>query len=175
MEGIQSKVDGFFPKNKEIPVESIQIKEELRKLCEKNQCGYYNKNWTCPPAVGSLEEGEKRVKKYTKFILVYDVYELKSSFDLKGMMAGAKDFSDRLLKLKKEIGNSTNFMMLGAGGCRLCEKCAYIDGEECKRPEDAIISCEAHGIDVMSLMKQHGLKYNNGVNTVTYIGGVLHS
>mgnify|MGYP001108162392 CR=1 FL=1 len=174
MKEIQSKVDNYFPLNKEVPVESIQIKPEVRTLCEKNQCGNYNKNWTCPPAVGSLEESEEKIRKYKSFIIVYSVYPLKNSFDLRGMMDGAKEFNDRLLKLKKDIDKSKDIMVLGAGACTLCDKCFYIDQKKCRRPDDAIISCEAFGIDVMTLMKENELKYNNGANTVTYIGGVLY-
>lgn len=89
-------------------------------------------------------------------------------------MDGAKEFNDRLLKLKKDIDKSKDIMVLGAGACTLCDKCFYIDQKKCRRPDDAIISCEAFGIDVMTLMKENELKYNNGANTVTYIGGVLY-
>lgn len=174
MNEIQTKINNHFPLNKEIPIESIEIREEVRSLCEKNQCGNYNKNWTCPPAVGSLEECKDKMTKYKRIIVVYDIYQYKNAFDFKGMMDGGKDFSDRLLELKNDITKDKDAMFLGAGGCRLCEKCAYIDAEKCRRPDDAIISCEAHGIDVMALMKNNGIKYNNGKNTVTYVGAVLY-
>ena len=155
-------------------MESIEIKDEMRTLCEKNQCGNYNKNWTCPPAVGSLEECRDKIKKYKAAIVVYNIYQYKNSFDFKGMMEAGKDFANKLLELKKDIGKEKDLMFLGAGGCRVCETCAYIEDKQCRRPDDAIISCEAHGIDVMSLMKKNGMKYNNGKNTVTYIGMILY-
>jgi hypothetical protein len=49
-----------------------------------------------------------------------------------------------------------------------------MDGEPCRFPEKAISSVEACGIDVMSLSKSAGVRYNNGKNTVTYIGAVLY-
>jgi predicted metal-binding protein len=63
-------------------------------------------------------------------------------------------------------------MLLGAGSCQLCPSCSYVDGEPCRRPDDMIVSLEACGINVMSLMKVNNLPYYGGKNTVTYIGGL---
>ncbi|NLM53126.1 MAG: DUF2284 domain-containing protein [Firmicutes bacterium] len=174
MTDIQAIVKKHFPLGKEIPFTSVEFKEEVRKLCEQNTCGKYDKCWTCPPAIGSLEANIKQFKQYSHFLLFYHVYELENSFDWKGMMEGGKDFTTRLLKLKKELATSGDFLLLGAGGCNLCERCTYPEGKPCRRPDDAIISLEAYGIDVMGLMKTNGLKYNNGPNTMTLIGGVLY-
>ena len=46
MTAITTIVGEFFSRYKEIPVDSIEIKEEVRRLCEQNTCGNYNKNWT---------------------------------------------------------------------------------------------------------------------------------
>lgn len=174
MAEIQSIVSQYFADNKEIPVDTIEIKPEVRKYCEMNQCGNYGKNWTCPPAVGPLEDAAAKFSRYLNFLLVYHVYTLKNSFDLTGMKKGAADFQDRLQTVRRMLKEADfDFMVLGAGGCHLCPKCSYTEGEPCRRPGEAIISCEAYGIDVMSLMKKHDLKYNNGPNTVTYIGGIL--
>jgi len=43
-----------------VSTESIRIAREFRSPCEMNQCGHYDKNWTCPPGIGGLEECEKR-------------------------------------------------------------------------------------------------------------------
>ncbi|MFZ7120105.1 MAG: DUF2284 domain-containing protein [Eubacteriaceae bacterium] len=171
---IRASVENTFSNYHEIPVKNIKIEDEVRKLCEQNYCGNYNKIWTCPPAVGTIDETRKIVEKYDSFLLVYEVYNVKNSFDMQGMMEGVSDFKEKLQKIKKEISKEIDFTVLGVGGCTLCKKCAIVDGEPCRRPNDAIISCEACGINVMSLMKENNLKYNNGPNTVTYIGGVLY-
>lgn len=173
MTDLQAIVKKHFPLSKEIPISTLEFKEEVRKLCAQNTCGKYNKCWTCPPAIGTLADSIKQFKNYTHFLLFYHIYQLADSFDWKGMMAGGKDFTRRLLALKKELGDG-DYLLLGAGGCNLCERCTYPEGKPCRRPEDAIVSLEAYGIDVMSLMKANGLKYNNGPNTMTLIGGVLY-
>ena len=174
MSNLLAIVSQHFPNHKEIPVDSIQVKDEVRQMCEMNRCGSYNKTWTCPPAIGPLEESVKRFKQFLKLIVLYHVYELTGSFDWRGMQAGGKDFKKRLLTMKKELEGSENFLILGAGGCRLCERCTYASGDPCRNPNDAIISLEAYGIDVMSLMRINSMNYNNGPNTMTLIGGVLY-
>jgi len=107
-------------------------------------------------------------------IIVYKIYNIDSSFDWKGMMSGIMDFRDTLINMKNDFPKDFKYMILGAGSCLVCERCAYIEGEKCRKPEDAFLSVEACGIDVVRLMKDNGLKYHNGVNTVTYIGAVIY-
>ena len=143
-------------------------------MCEQNACGHYNKNWVCPPAVDSLDKFRLKISKFHTFVVIYKVYDIINSFDFKGMVAGVVDFRNRLIGLRKDFPESMTVMILGAGPCALCKECAYLKGEACKRPDDAFVSMEACGIDVVQLMKDNDLKYHNGQNTVTYIGAVLY-
>jgi predicted metal-binding protein len=93
------------------------------------------------------------------------------------MKTDAIDFKNRLLAVKHDTEAASpeaKRLFLGAGGCHLCDPCAFADGQPCRNPDDAIISLEACGIDVMRLMKDHGLPYYNGKNTVTFIGGIMY-
>ncbi|MHC6180562.1 DUF2284 domain-containing protein [Clostridium sp. JNZ X4-2] len=54
-----------------------------------------------------------------------------------------------------------------------CERCTYLDGEDCRCPDRALSSVEAYGIDVISLEKDVGISYYNGPNTVSYVGLIL--
>jgi predicted metal-binding protein len=165
-------VEKHFHESKEIPIDTIAIKEAVRKLCERNACGYYGRNWACPPALPSLDEMEAAFARYQRFVLVYRVYPVKSSWDLEGMMTAIKDFGDRLATMRDDFPPDLDHMLLGAGSCLLCPNCSYVDGDPCRRPDDMIVSLEACGIDVMSLMKVNDLPYYAGPNTVTYIGGL---
>lgn len=163
-----------FQNCNELSREAITLSQEVRDLCEQNTCGNYGKNWACPPAVAPLDEIRKKFDEFANFIVLSQVYELEDSMDFEGMMEGAKDFQNRLVKLNKLLRESgIKYMLLGVGGCGLCPKCTYPD-EPCRRPDDQIISLEAHGIEVVKLMKDNGLKYNNGPNTMTYMGGILY-
>ncbi|MGN0492698.1 MAG: DUF2284 domain-containing protein [Acutalibacteraceae bacterium] len=39
-----------------IKTSEIVFSEEVRHICEGNQCRNYGKTWACPPAVGTFEE-----------------------------------------------------------------------------------------------------------------------
>ena len=121
-------VEKHFPESKEIPIDSIAIKEAVRKLCERNACGYYDKNWACPPALPSLAEMEATFARYQRFALVYRVYPVKSSFDLEGMMTAIRDFGQRLAAMRDDLPPDLDHMLLGAGACLLCPSCTYVDG-----------------------------------------------
>lgn len=163
-----------FPNSKEIPPHSITIDESVRKMCEQNVCGHYDKSWVCPPAVDTLDDIKLKIDAFHACVIVYNVYDVKSSFDHKGMMSGLADFRHRLIGLRKDFPDNRTYLILGAGHCHLCKECGYITGEKCKRPDDAFVSMEACGIDVVRLMKDNDLKYHHGVNTVTYIGAVFY-
>jgi predicted metal-binding protein len=178
MSRIVMAAENHFSHVKEISVDRISLVDEVRKMCEQNRCGQYGKNWTCPPAVGSIDAFRAELAQFDSSVVVYQVYSIKNSFDWNGMMSGITDFGKRLLAMKKEIEMECprpRFLVLGAGSCRLCEECTYVQGEACRRPDDACVSIEACGIDVVRLMKDHGLNYHNGKNTVTYIGLIMYS
>lgn len=57
--------------------------EMVRGSCEADRCHAYGKNWTCPPACGTLEECSSRLKKYPYGVLVQTVGILKKEIDTK--------------------------------------------------------------------------------------------
>ncbi len=165
-----------FNEHKEIDVNLITIDPAVRAMCKQNTCGQYGTNHMCPPSIKGLEDWEEEIFSYTKAVIVTKVYPTKGSFDLKTWMVSMEDFQKNLLQLKKNVLNTypeKTILILGAGACRLCERCALLDNEDCRLPNEAFPSLEACGIDVMALSKRVGIKYNNGKNTVTYIGAVL--
>jgi len=177
MNDVTMIAEKHFSNVKEASMDKVILSDEVRQLCEQNRCGRYGKSWVCPPAIKSIDEYRTEISQFESLVVVYNVYGLEDSFDWEGMMAGISDFRERLLSLKKELENEcsqSKFLLLGAGSCRLCEQCAYVDGEACRRPDDVFISVEGCGIDVMRLMRDSGLNYNNGPNTVTYIGGIMY-
>ncbi|MPW26640.1 DUF2284 domain-containing protein [Alkalibaculum sp. M08DMB] len=174
MEAIVDVVQGKISNYNQIDKDSIILSDEVRNLCEKNYCGSYGKNWVCPPAIENLDSIRDTFENYNNFMVLHEVYELNDSYDWEGMVNSAKDFQEKLLSVKKGFGKDFDFKIFGVGACSLCKTCTYPEDKPCRRPEDKIISLEASGIDVMSLMKDNNLQYNNGPNTVTYIGGILY-
>jgi len=155
---------------------SIRIAREFRAPCEMNQCGHYDKNWTCPPGIGSLEECEKKVRRFSNGVLFQKVYRLEGSFDIEGMEKAHEDFFRLIRSIQDIIPEKikvSDHTILGAGACAVCAECSYLEGEECRFPDKAVSSVEAHGIDVKKLLEVNGLSYVNGANTVSYVGLLL--
>ena len=62
---------------------------------------------------------------------------------------------------------------LDKGCCSICPRCAYLDKEPCRNPDEALSSIEAYGMNVIALQKSAGLPYYGGKNTVLYVGLIL--
>jgi predicted metal-binding protein len=154
----------------------IQFHEDFRKACEQNVCRKYDTNWMGPPAVGPISELKKRVLRYAQGMLFQTVHTIASNFDMKGMMAAAgiheRTFRHLLNRIRKEYSEE-DILPLNAGCCQICGRCAYLDGQPCRNPEDAVASVEAYGMNVIALQKAAGLIYYHGKNSVTYVGMIL--
>ena len=161
-----------------VPVADISVDAVFRKLCESNACGNFGRNYTCPPDIGDIQELMDRIKSYRLALVYQTVGQLEDSYDFEGMMDAGNRHNQLCQKLwdyADELFADTDIQVLhlGAGGCRLCERCGKQTGEPCRNPSRAIASLEAHGINVSELAKLAGMNYINGQNTVTYFGAVF--
>lgn len=157
-------------------VAKIKFNEELRKLCEQNHCGSYNKNWMCPPVVGPIAELHLRALKFKRGLLFQTVHQLEDSLDWEGMQEGKAKHTAIFRKMVESMQNNPAYkeiLPMNAGACTYCPQCSYPFGEKCRFPDKAVSSVEANGIDVMALVKDNGIPYNNGENTVSYVSLIL--
>jgi predicted metal-binding protein len=154
----------------------IKFAEEFRKACEQNVCGKYGTNWMCPPEVGSFEELKTQAMEFSHGLVFQTVYQLEDSFDYEGMLAGAtahdKVFQDIRQSMRGD-DDLEKILGLNAGECRFCKECNCVDKEPCRFPDEAVASIESYGIDVTALVSSCGMCYNNGPNTVSYVGLML--
>lgn len=159
-----------------VKTEDISFNESFRAQCEQNVCGSYNKNWMCPPAVGPFPELKAKAMGYKRGLVFQSVYQLEDSFDFEGMMESTAQharIARQVIDYIREKDVFKEFLLLGIGACTYCEHCSFLDGQECRVPEEAIASVEAYGIDVTALVKTCDIPYNNGVNTVSCVGLIL--
>ena len=153
-----------------VKTKDIDFSYEVRKVCESNSCGQYNKSWVCPPAVGEVEELKKKCLEYSDALVFTTCAKLTDSFDFEGMLAQRDKHDEVQRRIRKMLGFDNN-LLLGVGGCRLCETCNYPD--PCRFPDKIVPSLESYGINVVNLAKLTGLNYHNGENTVTYFSVVF--
>ena len=155
----------------------IQFHEDFRKACEKNVCRKYDATWTGPPAIGPISTLKDRVLRYQQGLLFQTVHAVASSFDIKGMFEAAKAHHVVFLEFLEKIRRKypiANLLPLDAGCCSVCEKCAYLDKEPCRHPDQAFSSVEAYGMNVIALQKSAGIPHYHGKNTVCYVGLILY-
>lgn len=78
----------------------------------------------------------------------------------------------QLLALAQELREAyPDALCLGAGGCPVCEKCAF--PEPCRFPEKAVYSMEAYGLFVTQVCRDADVPYYYGAKTITYTACVL--
>ena len=159
-----------------VPVSRIIFSEAFRTACESNQCGQYGANWACPPGVGESAELIARARQFGNGLVVQTVWPLEDQFDFDGMMAGREKhtavFREVVARVSPLLSDGEK-LALCAGACSVCSSCTYPSGEPCRLPEQAMASLESYGVDVAALISRAGHSYNNGPNTVSYVGLIL--
>lgn len=115
---------GFF-KIEEMDTGKIKLLPEVRQMCSTDKCHMYGRNWSCPPACGTLEECGEDISGYTRGIIVQTKGELEDEFDGEGMMETEalhkEHFVEMHDRLKKEF---PKLLSLGAGCCTRCANAA---------------------------------------------------
>jgi predicted metal-binding protein len=155
-----------------LQVSEIPFDGGLRAFCEANLCGNYNRNYACPPSVGSAQELIERAKTYENALVFQTVSALEDSFDYEGMVDGMKRFQTLAAAIDHRLKNELeDYLMLSNEGCHKCKTCTYPDAP-CRFPDELHPSIEAFGFNVSELACLGGINYINGPNTVTYFGGV---
>lgn len=149
---------------------TLNFREEVRQMCRKDTCGRYGRCWQCPPACGSLDALSRRAAAFPHGLLVQTFGALSDPFDLPAALALEREhclrFSRFVAQLKERV------FAMGAGGCRLCERCTYPDSP-CLFPDLAMPSMEACGLDVGEVCRAARLPYSRGEGTVTFTSLIL--
>jgi len=152
----------------------IHITQEVRDRCADNYCGFYGKNYMCPPTVGALDHYRQLLQGYREGLVFSKAYPVKNRYDYKSMVAAGLAFREEIQEINMQAkADQRDCTFFSAGTCGICESCAIQIDEPCRFPEDAIPSLEAAGIDVVSLSRSLGMTYNNGADKVTYFGLVI--
>lgn len=144
----------------------------VRDACTTDKCQAYGKNWTCPPHCGTLEECDARMKSYTSGILLQTVGKLEKQIDSNGYARIGMEHNQAFYRFADAIREEyPNALCLGAGGCRICDRCACPN--PCRFPDKAMSSMEAYGLFVTQVCRDNGVPYYYGAKTIAYSACVL--
>ena len=151
----------------------LEPRDHVRAMCAQDKCRAYGKNWTCPPACGSLEQCRDRMQKYKNGLLLQTVGHMRKDIDSRCCRDTERRHLEQLRALTKCLRRShPGLLALGAGGCRICQVCAY--PEPCRFPDRAEASMEAYGLFVTEVCRDRGAEYHHGPRTVTYTACILY-
>lgn len=149
-------------------MEALIFMPEVREMCRADLCNQYERNWTCPPACGTLEEITEIAAQFTSGLIVQTTGEMEDEFDAETTVEASEKQKESFYKFYTLIKNRFNDILpMGSGGCRICDKCTYPD-EPCRFPDQAFPSMEAYGLWVSKVCEMSDIPYYYGKNTITY-------
>lgn len=156
-----------------IDPKTLEAREDVRSMCAVDKCGAYNKNWTCPPACGTIAECQEKMRSYTHGVLLQSIGHMTKAIDSRCYRETERRHMKNFYAFAEEIRKTyPNALCLGAGGCRVCKQCAY--PEACRFPEKALSSMEGYGLFVTQVCRDAGVPYYYGERTITYTACVLY-
>ena len=152
----------------------LTFKEEVRQIC-KQECPMYGKSWSCPPAVGTVEECRKACLEYEGAFLFTSLAEVSDIANMEETLQTR--FAHE--KITREIGHffrqeGAQVKLLSSESCAVCDSCAYCKGESCLHPEYMIPCIESQGILVTELAEKYEIPFLDSLTTVQWFGLVLY-
>ena len=170
---IHMAVSAGFSAAAKLDCGTIRLRPEVREMCSADKCHSFAKNWTCPPACGSLEECAEKVSRYKSGIIVQTVGKLEDEFDFESMNALIVKNNSLFAEFAEVLaGQYPSVLPLGSGACRVCGKCTYPDNP-CRFPGKSYSSMEAYGMLVSEVCAANNLPYYYGSGTMVYTGCYL--
>lgn len=166
------------------PAASLYVNPAVRSLCAEDRCRSYGRNWTCPPACGTLDDFAAALAARTVALVVQTVGQLEDEFDIEGMMATERVHKERFAALAQDTLDAFDAgerrlgpgiprpLPLSAGACTLCPACSCPD-TPCRHPDRALVSMEAAGLMVSEACEAAGLPYHHGLGTISYTSCIL--
>lgn len=152
-----------------LSTDPLDIDDEVRQMCEQNLCGYYGRNWCCPPYTPPCSTCRMILSKYTHMILVRTTFERKDLFDIEEMASHGRAHGKFARELREKLRGieGLDFMMLSAGGCGVCKECTCPD-EKCRFPKERMFSIESYGIQITTFLTGHGISCRAGNDEQSY-------
>ena len=129
--------------------EKIDFKEEVRHICER-ECKRYGDSWSCPPAVGTVSECQKRCLAYTDVLLFSTLAEVSDLTNSEERCLTKKNHEKTVHSLCHDLKmNGVDFLALSSDSCAVCDTCTY-PKKICCYPDKMRPCIESYGILVTS-------------------------
>ena len=152
-----------------IDPKQLEFSNRIRWICE-TECPMYGKTWACPPGVGCVAECKGKCLSYENCLMIATVTEVNDIADLEETLAtrpGHEEITGQVGQMMEELGAKP--YILSTEACTVCERCAYLDGQPCRKPEWMHPCVESHGINLIPTLEENGIEFQFGGNVVTWV------
>ena len=170
---VQDALDMGFSHAGLVDISTLHPQTEVRDMCAANKCKEYDKNWSCPPGCGTVEECDAEMQTYDWGVLVQVTMDMEDEMDYEAWVDAAQNLRDLMVELHASLREKyDDVLALGGAGCDICSKCTYPD-EPCRFPKKRMSGMEGYGLVVADVCRDNGLLYYYGTDTITYTGMFL--
>ena len=156
-----------------LKTEEIPFLERVRQVC-RQECPRYGTSWSCPPAVGTVEECRERCGHYPDafvFSTIAEVMDITNMEETLATRQGHEEITRQVAAVfRKHFGQ---VIVLSTDSCDICEACAY-PGEACRHPDKMFPCVESYGILVTDLADMGEMEFMNGANVVTWFSVIFY-
>ena len=146
----------------------LEFSDRIRWICQ-NECPMYGKTWACPPGVGTVEQCTKKCLQYQNCLAVGTITELEDIGNMEAALRTRPEheaITAQVQQMFREQGIEP--YILSTEACSVCERCAILDGQPCRKPERMHPCVESHGINLIPTLEENGLPFQYGDNMVTW-------
>ena len=150
-----------------VSTDDIEFTDKVRSICKK-ECARYGKSWSCPPAVGTLDECKNRCRRFPEALFFSTIADVEDYSDMDRLLETRMEhekITGEIEELLKKEGNQC--YTLSSDSCALCEKCTY-PKRSCVHPEQMHPCIESHGIVIIPLVEANHMDYFMGERMVVW-------
>lgn len=151
----------------------LEFLDRVRYIC-KTECPQYGKSWSCPPAVGTVEECKERCSRFTGGFVFTTIAEVNDISNMEETLATRMDHEEITRQIRDLFAEQTeDLQVLSTESCAICKKCAYPEAA-CRHPDRMFPCIESYGILVTDVAEKYGISFMNGANVVTWFSLILY-
>jgi predicted metal-binding protein len=152
-----------------IDPKKLDFTQRVRYICQ-SECPMYGKSWACPPAVGGVGSCKAKCLQYKNCLMIVTMTEVADIANIDETLATRpehEEITTQVQEILREQGIDP--YVLSTEACAVCERCAWLDGLPCRKPERMHPCVESHGINVIPLFETLGIPFICGENIVTWV------
>lgn len=157
-----------------LKTEQVEFLDRVREICKK-ECPRYGTSWSCPPAVGTVEECRERCRAFTDVFVFSTIAEVQDITNMEETLATRMEHEEITMEVvrifRRQFGE---ILTLSTESCEICQKCSYPDAP-CRHPDRMFPCVESYGILVTELAQLGEMEFMNGSNVVTWFSVIFYS